>query len=901
MTLLGRDRECAAIDAVLGGAREGRSGALLLGGPAGIGKSALLEYAAQSAQDFQVVRAAGVESEMELAFSGLQQLCAPLLDGLPALPEPQRVALETAFGLGRGAPPDPLFVGLGALSLLSAAGSAKPLLAVVDDVQWLDRASAQALGVVARRLEADAVTLLLAGRDPAELKELSGIDALQVEGLTDAEARALLASVLPGRVDEQVMERLVAETEGNPLALIELPRGLTPRELAGGFGLLEKLGLSGRIEESFRRRLEDLPADTRTLLLAAAAEPVGDAGLLWRACELLDVGPGAVRPAENAGLIRIGSRVRFFHPLVRSAAYSTATADERRQVHTALAESIDPALDPDRLAWHRAAAAAGPDERVAAELERSADRARARGGEGAAAAFLERSVELTVDPMLRSRRALAAAHAMRAAGATESALDLIATAETGPLDALQQAEAERLRAQVLVLRTHHERGALEFIKAAESLAPLDPEAASETYVEALATVLRGGRDRETVGRVLAGLPLSEPPTARELLLHGYGLLFSTGFPHGTDVLAEGIARYAAAPDQGETVTEIAAVAARTARILWDAAASRSLSARALAIARRSGALALLEEAFHAYGASCMDQGRIAEATAALAEENAVRHAAGLEPGFQDLGTLAVLRDDEETALRHVADLRAQIPPDGTVALASLDLSLSVLYNGLGRFQEALVAARRSCEAVRNGFALAELVEAAARCGETDLARESLDDLAARTQPAGKDWGLGVEARCRALISGDDDAEPLYLEAVERLDQADVPLPLARAHLVYGEWLRRRRRRTDARRHLEHAYAICDELGARSFAQRAQHELAATGVTAHSRRDATLDELTPQEARIAALASEGLSNAEIATQLYITASTVDYHLKKVFRKLGVHSRTQLHRVPALTTM
>jgi DNA-binding CsgD family transcriptional regulator len=831
----------------------------------------------------------------------LQQLCAPLLDGRAGLPEPQRVALETAFGLGAGAPPEPLFVGLGALSLLSAAGSERPLLAVVDDVQWLDRASAQTLGVVARRLEADAVALLLAGRDPDDPKELSGIDRLELRGLADDAARTLLAGVLPGRVDEEVLERLVAETEGNPLALVELPRGLTPHELAGGYRLLEKLALPGRIEESFRRRVEELPAETRTLLLAAAAEPAGNAGLLWRACELLDVGLGASEPAESAGLIRIGSQVRFFHPLVRSVAYATASVEERRRVHAALAEATDPEHDPDRQAWHRAAAAAGPDEDVAAQLERSAERARTRGGEGAAGAFLERSVELTLDPTLRSRRALIAAHAMRAAGATGSALELVTTAELGPLDALQRAQAGRLRAQVLVLRTNHEEGVPELIEAAAALAPLDAEAASETHVEALATVLRGGRGREIIGPALAALPLSESPSARELLLHGYGLLFSEGFPRGTDVLAEAVARSAAEAGPGETVTELAAVAAFTARILWDASASRSLSERALALARSSGALAPLEEALHAYGAACMDAGRIADATAALAEETALRHAAGLPPGFQDNGTLAVLRDDEQTATRHIADLRAQVPPDGIVTNTTLDFSLAVLYNGLGRFDEALAAARRSCEVVRNGFALAELVEAAARCGELDLARESLDDLAARTRPASKDWGLGVEARCRALVSEGDDAESLYLEAVERLERADAPLPLARAQLVYGEWLRRRRRRTDARRQLEQAYALCDELGARSFAQRAQHELAATGATVHSRRDATLDELTPQEARIASLASDGLSNAEIATQLYITASTVDYHLKKVFRKLGVHSRTQLHRTAGVSTM
>jgi DNA-binding CsgD family transcriptional regulator len=557
---------------------------------------------------------------------------------------------------------------------------------------------------------------------------------------------------------------------------------------------------------------------------------------------------------------------------------------------------------PRRPIRHETPAEA-PDEGVAAELERSAERARTRGGAAAEAAFLERSVELTLDPELRARRALAAAHALRAATDTESALEQIATAELGPLDALQRAQAARLRAQVLVLRTDYVDGAFELIEAAQMLVPLDPAAASETFVEALATALHrgGGPKTPEIGQVLVGLPLSDSPTARELILHGYGLLYSRGFPNGTEILVEAVDRYADAPRrENDTVTEIGGIATRTARILWDAAASRVLSERALTIARDSGAPALLEEALHAYGTICMDHGRIAEGTAALTEGNALKDAAGLPLGLQDLGTLAALRDDEDTALRHMADLRAQITPSLVGSIVTLDFALSVLYNGLGRYPEALAAAKRSCEAMRNGFALAELVEAAARCGETDLAREGLHDLEARTRLAGKDWGLGIEARCRALLTDGDEAEELYLEAVERLDRADVPLPLARARLVYGEWLRRRRRRRDARRQLELAHDLCDQLGARSFARRARHELVATGVTAHSRRDATLDELTPQELRIATLASEGLSNAEIAGQLYISASTVDYHLKKVFRKLGVHSRAQLHRAPALST-
>jgi DNA-binding CsgD family transcriptional regulator len=879
---------------------------VLVRGAPGIGKSALLEYATQAADGFQLVRAVGVESEMELAFSGLQQLCAPLVKGLAVLPEPQRLALETVFGLALGAAPDPLFVGLGVLTLLSNAGSARPLLAVVDDVQWLDRASAQALGVVARRLDADAVALVLGARDGVELDELVGVKELTLEGLADGDARALLLSVLPGRVDDQVVETILTETEGNPLALIELPRGLSLDELAGGFGLLEKLGLHGRIEESFRRRLEELPPQTRTLLLVASAEPVGDAVLLWRASELLEIDSSAAGPAESADLIRIGARVRFYHPLVRSAVSAAASPEERRRAHAALADVTDAATDPDRRAWHRAEALAGPDEEVAGELERAADRARSRGGEAAAAAFLKRSAELTTEPAGRSRRALAAAGAMHVAGALDSALELLAAAEAGALDELQHAQAVRLRGEVLRRRTDGKEGALELATAAELLAAVDPGAASDTYVELLQGLISGFSWRQEIAARLIRLPLSEPPTPRQLLLHGFGVVFSQGFPHGTSVIAEAVAAYCAAEsDGGESVVELS-IASQAALSFWDERAERLLIGRALAMARLSGSQPAVETALSAVASGHLQTGRIKEAAAAVHEAVALRSVMGLPAGTADLGQIAALRDDEEAALRHIAEAQASWGSDSDgSATAIFDWHRALLYNGLARFADALAAAKQACEEHPDGgFGLlfAELVEAASRSGELALARDVLERLAARTQLGGKDWGLGIEAVCRALLSDGQDAERLYLEAIERLERVDTPLALARAHLVYGEWLRRERRRRDARGHLQVAYDLLDEIGARSFAARARHELAATGVTAHSRRDATLDELTPQEARIASLAGEGQTNAEIAAQLYISPSTVDYHLKKVFRKLGVHSRTQLHvaTAPAATT-
>ena len=902
--LLGRAEECAAVDGVLGQARAGSSGVLMVVGTPGVGKSALLEYAVRSASGFRVARASGVESEMELAFAGLHQLCAPLLDGLADLPDPQRMALETAFGLTAGVPPDPFFVGLGVLSLLSGAASARPLLCVVDDVQWLDRASARALGFVARRLEADAVALLFAGRERAELNDVAGLTEVRLEGLSDADARALLASVLPRWVDEKVIDRVVGETQGNPLALLELPRDMTPAELAGGFGLLDTLGLSGRIEESFRRRFEPLPEPTRRLVLLAAAEPLGDAALLWRACGLLGIGPEAVGPAEDADLVRVGAQVRFFHPLVRSAVYRSAAAEERRAAHAALAEATDAGADPDRRAWHRAQAAHGPDEEVAAELEDSAQRARSRGGVAAAAAFLERSVALTIDPRRRSARALAAAQASHEAGGHDPALELLAVAEAGPLDELGRAQAERLRAQIIYTRTDGRDGAMQLLRAAQRLDPLDQKLAQATYVDALHAANLSDNQLE-VGRALRARPRSQPEDPTELLLRGYGVFFTEGFPHGTDILSQALGAFLSTPFTGDENIRTIQVAAVIADNLWNDAGFDILSAQIVRLTREAGALSLLPRALDLRAIYGMHAGELTSAAAARDEAEAIREATGMERSLDsDLAALVALREEEHAATEYVEQLRRD-PRIGDVAnqAAALEYSLAVLYNGLARYPEALAAAQRSCEwheAGGFGQALAELVEAAAHCHQPEAAVAALDALVVRTRLGGNDWGLGVEAHSRALLAEGRAAEELYTEAIERLKRTRMRLPLARAHLDYGEWLRREHRGSDARDHLRTAYDLFAAMGARSFAERARHELSATGGSAHSRQSSTLDELTPQEARIAGLANEGLSNAEIAARLYMSASTVDHHLRTVFRKLGIRSRTQLHRTLPLAS-
>jgi DNA-binding CsgD family transcriptional regulator/tetratricopeptide (TPR) repeat protein len=901
--LLGRAEECATVDGVLGQARAGASGVLLVAGEPGVGKSALLEYAAESASasGFQVVSASGAESEMELAFAGLQQLCAPLLDGLAQLPGPQRSAIETAFGVSAGVPPDPFFVGLGVLGLLAAAASARPLLCVVDDVQWLDQASARALGVAARRLQADAVAVLLAGRELGELAGGAGPAEVRLAGLADADARALLASALPAWVDQKVIDRIVAETAGNPLALLELPRGMTPAELAGGPGFGGTAGLPGRIEESFRRRLELLPEPTRRLVLLAAADPAGDAALLWRACALAGIDPAAAGPAQDAGLVQVGTRVRFFHPLVRSAVFGAASAQERRAAHGVLAAATDAAADPGRRAWHRAQAAPGPDDQVAGELEASAGLARARGGVAAAAAFLERAAALTLDPERRSARALAAAQAWHQAGGHDRAVELLEIAEAGPLGELGRAQAERLRAQIIFVRTDGRDGTAQLLRAAQRLDPLDRDLARATYVDAMRAAGLSG-DMLEAGRRLRALPLSQPPDATGLLLHGYGLFVTEGFPHGIDVLAQAIGAFVSAPVSGDENIPALEAAAAAARFLWDDTGYDILTARVVALARQAGALSLLPEALDYRALYCADAGELAGAAAALDEAEAIRQATGTEPGFGgDSGLLAALREEERAAAGHIERLRRETGIGGVSRRAArLEHALAVLYNGLARYPEALAAAQRSHGRHPAGGmvqALAELVEAAMRCHQREVAQAALDALSVRTRLGGTDWGLGVEAYSRALLAEGTAAEELYTEAIGRLGRTRMRLPLARAHLLYGEWLRRQRHRTDARAQLRTAHDLFEAMGARSFAGRARQELTATGATARSRRNATLDELTPQEARIASLAGEGLSNPEIAARLYISKGTVDYHLNKVFRKLGIRSRAQLHHALA----
>ena len=896
-----RRREREALDRLVEAARAGRSGALVVRGQSGIGKTALLEYTVESASDFQMAAAAGVESEMELAFAALHQLCSPMLDRLDRLPTPQRDALAAAFGLSADGSPDRFLVGLAVLSLLSDAAGERPLLCVVDDAQWLDRASAQTLAFVARRLGAESVALVIAVavREPSEAAEFAGIPELLVEGLSAADARALLASVMPGPLDERVRDRIVGETQGNPLAILELPRGLTPAELAGGFGLPRTLPLASRIEESFLRRVQALPSETQRLLLLAAAEPVGDPVLLWRAAERLGIGVEAAAPAEAGGLLHLDHRVEFRHPLVRSAVYWAASRADRRSAHGALADATDPEVDPDRRAWHLAQAALGPDEEVADELERSAGRAQARGGLAAAAAFLERAAGLTPEPARRAARELAAARAMLRVGAPGATSEMLARAEAGPLDELQRAQLEHLRGQVEFTLKRGSDAPPLLLRAARRLERLDVWLARETYLEALEAALFAGRlgsgrgVAEAAEAARAAPPAPEPPRAVDLLLDGLTALLTDGYVAGVPTLRRALSAFLS-----EDAIRWFFFACRAADELWDDEAAFALTTRQVQLARDAGALTVLPIALDALAKLLVRTGDFAAAAAVLEEAGAVTAATGNAPIVSGPLVLAAWRGQEQrtSELIEASIQDATTRGEGRVVTLT-EYATAVLQNGLGRQRAAFAAAQRACqyEELLSVWVLPELVEAAARSGERELAADAVRRLSERTRACGTEWALGTGARSRALLNEGEVAERLYREAIGRLGRCRAATDLARAHLLFGEWLRRERRRLEAREQLRTAQEMFASMGAEAFAARAARELRATGEHARRRTVETMSQLTAQEAQIARLAFEGHSNPEIGARLFISPRTVEYHLHKVFTKTNISSRSQLDRV------
>ncbi len=900
--LLGRRDECGVLDRLMASVRAGQSQVLVLRGEAGAGKTALLEYVLERAVGCQIARAAGAESEMELAFAGLHQLCAPFLDRLERLPSPQRDALGMAFGLRDGDGPDRFLAGLAVSSLLSEVAGERPLICVVDDAQWLDEASARALAFVARHKAAGPVAVLLAVRPCGAEHELAGLTELVVGGLPARDARALLESAVLGRLDERIRDRIMAEARGNPKMLMELAAGMNPEELAGGFGLSGAAALSCPVEESVREQLASLPTATRRLLLVAAAEPTLDPVLVWRAARALGVEAGDTVPAAEAGLIESSGQVRFRDSWARFAVYRAASPQERQSAHHALAVVLDPDADPDRRAWHRGHASVGPDEDVAAELERAGPIAQARGGLAADAAFRERAAELTSDPGRRSRRALAAAQVKHQAGATEGARRLLDLAQAGPLDELGRARADLLRAQ-LTADADPGRDTLPLlVKAARQLEPLHPGLARQAYRDAFWAALTSGRRPDggmlkTAEAARAARRRSGPTRPGDLLLDGMAVLITEGYAAGAPLLKQALDAFRETEVSLDENLGWLPLACQICGDVWDDQSWSVLSDRLIKLARNAGALSVLRAALTSSVAIQLLAGEPAQAAWLGQQAEAIARATSRVPETCGPMMLAAWEGRDREAGQLIAAAATRMTwPDERQWLTTAAWAAAVLHNGLSRYDEALAAAERASaypgELAPASWSLAELIEAAVRTGQPGRAAAALERLSEATCAAGTDWALGIQARCRALLSEGEAAERGYVEGIGRLGRTRVRVELARAYLLYGEWLRRQHRRVDAREQLRAAHQMLAAMRIDGFAERARLELLATGETVRQRTGDAAVELTPQEVRIVRLAADGRTNPEISTQLFLSPRTVEWHLRKVFTKLGISSRREL---------
>jgi DNA-binding CsgD family transcriptional regulator/tetratricopeptide (TPR) repeat protein len=901
--LLGRRDECQALADLLRGVRAGHSAAIVLNGEAGIGKTALLEYTAGAASGCRVLRLVGVESEMELAFAGLHQLCAPLMDRLDVLPAPQAQALGIVFGQRGGSPPDRLLIGLAVLSLLSEAGGEQSLVCLIDDAQWLDQASLQTLAFVARRLAAESVAMVFATRTGGNDPIWARLPMLRIEGLTEPDATAVLEAAVGTPLDRRVRDRILAETRGNPLALSELPRWHSPMEMTFGPELIGTRTLTGRIEDGFRRQLEDLPEDTRRLMCTAAAEPLGDVGLLSRAAEHLGIGMGSFAPAEASDLIELGGTVRFRHPMIRSVAYWSTSLHQRQQAHRALADVTDPDQDPDRLAWHSAHAAVGPDEVVAASLERSADRALAQGGLSAAAAFLKGAAALSPDAADGARRRLSAAQALAHAGSFDAALDLLALAENGPLSDLQRAQVGVLHARIGFASNRGNEALPLLLAAAHELEPLDVDLALNSYVDALTAAVFAGRlasgtSSLEVAQAAKKAPSPDRPRRGDVLIQGVAALQVDGLAVAVPLLRRAVQEFDSDELSLEEGVRFLWLATMGAIFLWDLEAWKRLVDRHLQMVRDSGALSALPLALDTHVYADLFAGDI-EAASTLVEEGLALTEVVEGPDLTSYGAigLAAFRGREQDAVPLLAAALADVTARGEgIGVSMVSWAQAVLRNGLGQHAAALEAAQVAVanppEPGGTSWALVELIEAAVRSGEPATATSAYAQLREQAEASDTDWAWGVVARSAALLGDGESADDHYQESIARLERAGMRVDLARTRLLYGEALRRAGRRRPAREQLREAHVSLEAMGMEAFAERARQELGATGETVRKRSTATHHELTSQELHIARLAAQGRTNPEIGAVLFISPHTVEWHLRKVFNKLGIRSRLQI---------
>jgi DNA-binding CsgD family transcriptional regulator len=903
LDIIGRRPECDAIDSLVDGVRRGASGALVIRGEAGIGKTALVEYAAHSAADCRVIRIVGVESELGLPFGALEALCAPLMSEVETLPDPQGRALRIVLGMEDGPPPDPFVVGLATLILLSDAGSTRPLVVLVDDAQWVDEPSRQVFAFVGRRVAAEAVLLIMAVREAGEDRLVSGITALTIGGLSVEDADALLDTTNPEGLEPRVRERIVAETGGNPLWLLELSKAMTTSRAAGGITISTAGHATRQLEDHYAERIRSLPEMTQRLMRLAAAEPTGDASLVWRAAEQLGIARDAADPAAEDQLMDLGANVRFRHPLVRSAAYASASAEDRRAAHAALAAATDPVAEPALHAWHRAEAASGTDEDIASELERSAGIVQSRAGLAASAAFLDRSASMTEDPERRVDRGVAAAEANVRAGQFGKALELLGTAEAAAVDDRQRARAGRLRGQIAWMSSSAEEAPIVLIEAASRLEPLDVAMARDTYLDGwMAAYVAGDQARPggsmaDVSAAAQSAPRpSGSPRLPDLFLDGMAASVLEGRPAGVPSLRKAIAAFHGDVSMVEWL-QWGNHSTNAACLLWDAESWEALSEQHVQHARAAGALTPLSIALNGRGLYVAWTGDLDRAEALIAEEDAIDEVTGIHVFSAAALLLAAYRGRETEGMALISRVGADARALGQgIGGQFADLAAAILFNGLGRYAEALAvniaSAGPTPPNIVTTWARIELIESAARSGQHDVAIEGLRLLAADTAIPDSDWAAGVEARSRALVSEAEDAERWYAEAIERLARTPMRTDLARAHLLYGEWLRGEDRRVEAREELRTAYDLFSAMGAEAFAERARRELRAAGEQVAARAVASGPDLTPQELHIARLARDGRTNEEIGSEVFLSPRAVEWHLGHAYSKLGIGSREEL---------